>query len=222
VRTWLVTFSRSGPARYLSHLDTLRALQRTFARAGVQLALSEGMRPRPRLSLPLPLPVGAAALAETAVAEVADGAPGSDEGLRILRAAAPCGLEPTALREVAARLRLRPAVARYECLLHGDVAAIARAAAAMSGAASLPVERRGPRGAKTVDLRESVSALRAEPGAGGARLEFEVRYDRGTAARPQEIIESIATAATAEPVMRRLRRVAVAFHGLPRTDGVRG
>ena len=34
VTCWLVTFARSGPARYLSHLDTARALQRTFARAG--------------------------------------------------------------------------------------------------------------------------------------------------------------------------------------------
>jgi uncharacterized protein (DUF2344 family) len=45
VTWWLLTFSRGGPATYLSHLDTARAVQRTFARAGVPIALSQGMRP---------------------------------------------------------------------------------------------------------------------------------------------------------------------------------
>ena len=72
---WLVAFARTGPARYLSHLDTSRAIQRTFARAGVPIALSQGMRPKPRLSLPLPLPVGAAGADELAVIEVTDDGP---------------------------------------------------------------------------------------------------------------------------------------------------
>ncbi len=50
----------------------MRVMQRTFARAGIELALSQGMRPKPRLSLPLPLPTGAAALDELAVVEVAE------------------------------------------------------------------------------------------------------------------------------------------------------
>ena len=67
---WLITFARRGSARYLSHLDTSRVVQRTFARAGVPIALSEGRRPKPRISLPLPLPVGAAGASELAVIEV--------------------------------------------------------------------------------------------------------------------------------------------------------
>ena len=75
---WLITFSRAGPARYLSHLDTARVVQRTFARAGVPIALSQGMRPKPRLSLPLPLPVGAAGEHELAVVEVPEGVEATD------------------------------------------------------------------------------------------------------------------------------------------------
>ena len=73
---WLIRFSRSGPARYLSHLDTSRVVQRTFARAGVPIALSQGMRPKPRISLPLPLPVGAAGADELATVEVPEGVRG--------------------------------------------------------------------------------------------------------------------------------------------------
>ena len=81
---WLLTFARRGPARYLSHLDTSRAMQRTFARAGVPLALTQGMRPKPRLSLPLPLPVGAAGCEELAVVELPDGVPAGADALRRL------------------------------------------------------------------------------------------------------------------------------------------
>ena len=91
--TWLLLhFARGGPAAYLSHLDTARAVQRTFARAGVPIALSQGMRPKPRLSLPLPLPVGVAGRDELAVVEVPDGQPGTAAALRALRAASPPGL----------------------------------------------------------------------------------------------------------------------------------
>ena len=69
---WLLSFGRGGPARYISHLDTVRVVQRTFARAGIEFALTQCMRPKPRLSLPLALPTGAAALDELAVAEVAE------------------------------------------------------------------------------------------------------------------------------------------------------
>lgn len=211
MRTWFVRFSRSGPARYLSHLDTLRAVQRTFARAGVPLELSEGMRPKPRLSLPLPLPVGAAAGEELAVARVGAGAPAGRRGLAALRAAAPEGLVVLGLRESPLRSRPQPVRARYACEVHGDAAAVAAAARAIGEGAPARVVRRGPKGTKMVDLRESVGAVSCRALPGGAHLEFEVRYDRGTAARPQEVVEFIADTAGIEPVLHRLRRVEVVF-----------
>jgi len=211
VRTWLVSFARRGPARYLSHLDTLRAVQRTFARAGVPLELSEGMRPKPRLSLPLPLPVGAAAEDELAVARVGDSAPEARRGLAALRAAAPAGLEVSALRESPRRVRPQPLRARYRCEVRGDAAAVAAAARGIEEGGPAHVVRRGPKGTKTVDLRESVGDVSCRALPGGARLEFEVRYDAGAAARPQEVVEFIADTAGIEPVLHRLRRVEVVF-----------
>jgi len=211
VRTWLVSFARLGPARYLSHLDTLRAVQRTFARAGVELELSEGMRPKPRLSLPLPLPVGAAADDELAVARVTSAAPDARRGSAALRAAAPEGLEVVALSETSRRVRPRPLRARYAAEVRGDPARIAAAVGQLEEAAAVRFVRSGPKGTKTVDLRATLSAVNCRALPGGAHLEFEVRYDAGTAARPQEVIEVIADKAGTEPVLHRLRRVEVVF-----------
>jgi radical SAM-linked protein len=186
-------------------------MHRTFARAGIELELSEGMRPKPRLSLPLPLPVGAAAEDELAVARVAADAPDARSGLLALKAATPEGLEIVSLRESARRERPQPSRAHYECELRGDGEAIAAAVATFAEGEPPRVVRRGPKGTKTVHLRESVGDVSCRALPGGALLEFEVRYDAGMAARPQEIIKVIAETAGIEPVLHRLRRLAVVF-----------
>jgi radical SAM-linked protein len=221
VRTWLVSFARRGPARYLSHLDTLRAVQRTFSRAGVELELSEGMRPKPRLSLPLPLPVGAAADDELIITRVAEGAPSARDGLVALEAAAPEGIEVFSVRESPLKLRPRPVRGRYQCELRGSPGRISEAVAVIEDRATLEVVRRGPKGTKAVDLRESVGQIECRSARDGVRLEFDVRYDAGTAARPQEVIEVIANEASVEPVLHRLRRLMVEFEGIERADGAR-
>ena len=122
---WLLLFARRGPARYLSHLDTSRVVQRTFARAGVPIALTQGMRPKPRLSLPLPLPVGAEGGSELAVVEVTEAAAATVATLRDLCAAAPPGFEPLRIVDAGER-RPRPQAreATYGCVLDGDAGRI--------------------------------------------------------------------------------------------------
>ena len=51
-------FSKTGDAVWISHLDLMRALQRGFRRAGIELKHSQGYSPHPMLSIALPLSVG--------------------------------------------------------------------------------------------------------------------------------------------------------------------
>jgi len=51
-------FEKKGRAVFLSHLDLMHALQRSFSRAGVRCAYSGGFNPHMQLTLPLPLPLG--------------------------------------------------------------------------------------------------------------------------------------------------------------------
>ncbi|MEW6724810.1 MAG: TIGR03936 family radical SAM-associated protein [Bacillota bacterium] len=55
---------KAGPARYISHLDFLRALERALRRARLPIAYSEGFNPHPRLSFASALPLGATSEAE--------------------------------------------------------------------------------------------------------------------------------------------------------------
>ncbi len=66
-------FAKTGNAIWISHLDLMRVLQRSFRRAGLLLKHSQGFTPHPALSLALPLPVGVASECEIMDFELAEG-----------------------------------------------------------------------------------------------------------------------------------------------------
>lgn len=51
-----IAFSKEGKARYISHLDLMRTMQRAFLRAGIRIQHTEGFHPHPYISMPLPPP----------------------------------------------------------------------------------------------------------------------------------------------------------------------
>ena len=57
-------FSKTGSAKFISHLDLMSTLARALRRAGVRLSYSEGFNPHPYLSVALPLSVGCGSLCE--------------------------------------------------------------------------------------------------------------------------------------------------------------
>lgn len=67
-------FSKTGRAKYISHLDLMRTFQRAFARAGIQIRHTEGFHPHPFVSIALPLPVGFSSECETLEFGLAGGA----------------------------------------------------------------------------------------------------------------------------------------------------
>lgn len=214
---WLLTFERCGPARYLSHLDTMRALQRTFARAGVVLDLSQGMRPKAQIALPLPLPVGAAGSEEVAVVEVLDETLEPAAALARLRAAAPPGLAPLSIAVAGERHpRPQPQTAEYTCAMRGDAGTLTAAVERYRTEDHVIRERVSPKGRRELDLKDYVVDVSNRTVAGGVELRFVVRHRAAGAARPQECVDLIAEWAGVEPVMRDLRRVRVTWKGLPR------
>ena len=62
--TYSLAYSKSGDGVFLSHLDTLRILERALRRAGLKLVFTRGMNPHIRLSTSRALPLGLAVEAE--------------------------------------------------------------------------------------------------------------------------------------------------------------
>ena len=213
---WLVTFSAQRPGPLPLAPGHGARVQRTFARAAVPIALSQGMRPKPRLSLPLPLPVGAAGREELAVVEVAAGGPAPAAALRALRAAASPGLEPSAITVVEqGHPRPQPTDAEYACVVDGDTDALLAAVVRYGREERVQHERVSPKGRRTFDFKEYVGDAAAEPVAGGALVRFTVHHRTDGAARPQEFVGLIARWAGTDPAMRRLERRRIRWQTSP-------
>ncbi len=56
--TYQVIFSKTGPARFLGHLEMVNIFIRAFRRAGIPVAYSRGFHPMPRLSFTDTIPMG--------------------------------------------------------------------------------------------------------------------------------------------------------------------
>ena len=66
-------FTKEGAAIWSSHLDLMRALMRSFRRAGIDLKHSQGFTPHPELSILMPLSVGVESQCEIAEFTLAEG-----------------------------------------------------------------------------------------------------------------------------------------------------
>ncbi len=62
-----IEFKKDGPTRYIGHLDLAQSLARSFNRARIPLAYTQGYNRRPRLQLTTALPLG-----YTSECEIAD------------------------------------------------------------------------------------------------------------------------------------------------------
>ncbi len=91
------TFSKSGAAAFISHLDLMTVFERAVARAGFNPRFTEGFNPKPRLEFANPLSLGLCSEEEAAAVDLHDfDSPesfvprlnrGLPEGLHVVRAA---------------------------------------------------------------------------------------------------------------------------------------
>jgi len=102
MQTIRIRFSKRGRAKYISHLDLMRAMSRAVRRAGLPIWYTEGFNPHPYLSFALPLPLGQEGLREAMDLRLTEDMPLGKipacfdgvlpEGLEILEATQPwCG-----------------------------------------------------------------------------------------------------------------------------------
>ena len=59
-----LTFSKTGYAKYVSHLDLMRMFQRAFKRAELPISYSQGFNPHQKISIGFPLPLGVTGVKE--------------------------------------------------------------------------------------------------------------------------------------------------------------
>ena len=88
-----ITFSKSGPLRYIGHLDLHSLWERTIRRAGLPLSYTQGFHPGPKIQLASALPLGFIGRAEIVDIWINEPGDALDRPYKeILQPAAPPGL----------------------------------------------------------------------------------------------------------------------------------
>ncbi|MDR2872231.1 MAG: TIGR03936 family radical SAM-associated protein [Xanthomonadaceae bacterium] len=59
-----IKFEKTGTMKYISHLDLNRLFSRSFARAGIEIAHSEGFNPHPKITFVSALSLGVESFCE--------------------------------------------------------------------------------------------------------------------------------------------------------------
>ena len=146
-------FEKNGPAAYISHLDLMKALQRSFVRAGIPVKYSQGFNPHIEMSIVVPLSTGYETRCDLCDLDlVVDELP--ENFVSSLNAVMPWGMKV---------LHAGPAdrpVREIACCSY-EISLPAGDTDAMKALFEQPVllEKRSKRGRKEVDLREYIRQL---------------------------------------------------------------
>jgi radical SAM-linked protein len=184
-----ITFAKTEAMRFTGHLDLHQAWERTFRRARLPLAYSQGFNPHPRLNLASALPLGF-----TSECEVID--VWLEQDLRVeavnaaLGPALPPGLRVLDIQEVDTR---RPALqseleaSEFVITLFESCPDLERRCQVLLETASLPRIRRQ----KEYDLRPLVLALEPLANDEQDRQRFSLRLAarEGATGRPEEVLD---------------------------------
>jgi radical SAM family uncharacterized protein/radical SAM-linked protein len=187
VKTCRITFSKTGRARHLSHLELVRLFIRAFKRAGMDLVFSKGFHPMPKVVFASALPVGTESLEETVDVALYDTMPWQSikdslvcqlpEGIEIIRLedvsykAKPPRIKETHFQVATNGLRLDPG--RLEEFLHAH---------------EFRVMKRGKHGERVVNVRALVKTMVLK---GPDGLDLVINHGPGPGLKPAEIIKEV-------------------------------
>ena len=210
---WLTV---EGDLRFLSHHETMRAVERSLLRAGLALRFTQGFHPHPILSLACPRSVGVASDEDLLVVSLEEPTTGEEllealtphapRGMRFLRAAPlPMGSKP------------HPQRCWYELPLWPEsFETVGNMLVRWQEADRWPVDRHKPARqhrresrSRRVDLKALVTNLSLQ----GRTIRWQQHPQDDLWARPGEVLEMLGLDPQAD--LARVRRTAVAYQDLP-------
>jgi radical SAM-linked protein len=178
-RRYRFVYEKTGSAAFLSHLDVIRALPRSFRRLEIPLFYSSGFHPKPDMTFGPALSLGVASLAEAVDMRIAadlepaeileDLNAGAQPGIRFTGAAR-LGAQDAGLMRVVDGARYAVGMPRQELAERGGEAWLRERIDAVMAAPELPVVRRIDGIGKRIDVRSFLQRLAVDEGDAAAAI----------------------------------------------------
>lgn len=188
-----IKFEKTGKAKYISHLDLMRTMQRVFIRSGIRIRHTEGFNPRPYMNFALPLSVGMESVCERMDFELAD-----DTQLsalpELLNRTVPAGIK--VLEAYEAERKFKEIVwLQVRGELYYDQGADERTAEELEEvfhAGSLVIEKRSKKGVTELDVIPCIHAMEVKLAEGRKKVMLEVTITaQNPALNPTYLITAI-------------------------------
>lgn len=193
-------FSVQDGCRFLSHLDTLKAMERALRRAGLPVVFSQGFNPHPQIAFGPARAVGLASQSEYFDVELSENM-STVEFQRLLSAQLPLGFKLLETREVPLGSKALMAVlncavyqVRLDCSAPHSQQELAERVAAVFNQEAIVVVRHSPKGIKRSDIRPGIWQLSAEAADAEILVKMEVRLGGEGNVRPTEVVEALGLA----------------------------
>ncbi len=162
-------FEKTGSAKYISHLDLNRCMQRAIRRADLPAWYTEGFHPHMYLMFSLALSLGAESMCETMDFRLTENIP-AQEVMNRLNDALPEGLKVHAVVSPKyAAADIGSAIYRVE-LQSEDVQALAKKWEEFSSQSEILVEKKTKRGMKEINIAPMITVESAEQTDGVFRI----------------------------------------------------
>ncbi len=180
---YVVRYSKEGDAKFISHLDFLRAIGRAMRRANLPLKYSEGFNPHLCLSFAQPLGVGIAGENEWFEVELI--APCDDIPQKLAR------VMPRGIRILEARAVERnrfSALSRADYIVYPENMPSSSAVESFLAQPEIVVEKKTKSGAKQTDIRPMIFSIVPD----GDSLTLRVAAGSTVNLKPQSVMEAMA------------------------------
>ncbi|MCA9974069.1 MAG: TIGR03936 family radical SAM-associated protein [Anaerolineales bacterium] len=186
-------FRKEGPARWISHLDLARTLERALNRAQMPVSYTQGFNRRPRLAMAAPLPLGYTSRYELADIWLTETMDPDAARAQMMSKMAPGIVVETAYEVPIAAPSLQASTlsATYVATLRPpqDAAALRQQVDAMHTAESIERIRETGKNRKAYDLRPLIHDLSlAETAAGTLQLTMRLSMTPTENGRPDELL----------------------------------
>jgi radical SAM-linked protein len=193
-------YAKSGPARYISHLDLLRTFERAARRARLPIAFTSGFNPHPKIAFAAPLAVGTAGEKEFADIELAVEVPETSVQ-EDLDGTLPEGLHLLEVRKIVDRApalmsMVESATYRCEARLNRPFKkdALDQAIEAFLNQPEILVQRKNKTGEKKVyDIRPGIFAMSGRLDNDIIIIETELKTGSRDNIRLEEVVEAFLT-----------------------------
>ncbi len=168
VATLRIQMTKIGPAKYMSHLDFIRTVDRSVRRAKLPITLSCGFNPRPRMSFSPALPVGVSSHSEFVDIMLKEPMDANEASLR-LNDSLPSGMKVVSSRILPPNVPALSAIIQasaYRLDFHGERQVrpdhVSMAVDEIMDKDSIVIKRVTPKGIRKVNLRPLIYDINVE------------------------------------------------------------